>query len=163
MDVNELLHLPVDEELIIRIYNLTNTNKKILFYDLLSNFKKTFESGTSLYTLHSLMYMIYILQFKFRAQQSTPENLIMTSHFVDLCRGYVSFANSESIQFGADEDSISYVLVAAQEMESLEAHGDNLYFAIEYGFSEIRKVSGDPQILPDVLERQLKEINGRYF
>jgi hypothetical protein len=162
MQVDQLLNSPYTQEVADSIYLLSSNEKQSLFYGLLNNLKNTYRTGTSIYTLHSIVYLTHILQSKFRKDSNDEENTFLLSVYVEKCLEYISFAQSESIQFATDltDESSRYHLVGVENLEKLLAHGDILPLALEYGYEEIRKKGGQ---IPEYLERQLTEINMRYF
>lgn len=162
-NVERLLGSPITTELSNSIYDLKSNEKRDIFCKLFLNFKNTFSSGTSIYTLHSLIYMTYILQSLFRDEGNTAQNILLLDSFVSLCQDYISFAQSEGIQQWSDnriDSGAKYTLVGQDRLEYLNAHGDLLPLAMEYGFEEIVSKGGN---IPTFLQSQLLDINLRYF
>jgi hypothetical protein len=161
--IERLLGSPYTTELGNSLYDMKSNEKRDIFCKLVLNFKNTFLTGTSIYTLHSLTYMIHILQSLFRNEGDSAQNILLLGSFVSLCQDYVSFAQSEGIHRWSDGDKESgprYTLVGHEKLEYLNAHGDILPLAMEYGFEEIVSKGGN---IPSFLQSQLNDINLRYF
>ncbi len=137
-------------------YAMADDEQFAAFHELLENFENTYRDGTSVQTLHTITYLIYILQSKFRKYGDTSENKSLLGRFFENVFKYRNFALSESAP---------YQLRGLEESKDLLVHGDNLGLALEYGFDEIQIHLKDCALEPfqkNVVD-DLLYINYRYF
>lgn len=137
-------------------YAMADDEQFAAFDELLKNFENTYRNGTSVQTLHTITFLIYILQSRFRKYGYTSENKSLLARFFENVFQYRDFALSESAP---------YQLRGLEQSEDLLVHGDNLGLALEYGFDEIQIHLKDCKLEPikkNVVD-DLLYINYRYF
>lgn len=156
MNAYRYLNMPMDEANCNTFFDMTDDEQNTAFDELLNNFHDTYKNGTSVQTLHTINFLVFILQSRYRKYGDIIQNRSLLSRFFENVVQYRDFALLENAPFE---------LRGVEESKDLLVHGDNLGLALEYGFDEIQVHLKDATLehVQRNVVADLLYINYRYF
>jgi len=145
MEAQQVYQIQMNEYYFENLMNMNPNILRITFLNLVEDFPRTFQNGTTIQTFICLIFMINICEIEYRHFGNIDSSKLMLDNFLINLRDYILEAQNEEAPYLLGENALNY---------------DELLLAIEYGFNTISHYNETDYTL---LIEEITEINNRYF